>query len=551
MASFFLAPDPVQSTFFIPGGAIPGAGAQLFIYVAGSVSTKTTVYKDNAGNAAWSNPIVLDSGGNLPNGGVVWIPSGVSIKAVWAPSNDTDPPSSPYRTIDNIAGINDTTGSQTEWIAGPTPTFVSGTQFTLVGDQTANFTKARRLKFTVTAGTVYGAITNSTFGALTTVNVVFASGALDSGLNAVSYSLIAPDNPSINADYVFKQASSVASAGNGTTNIWGVAGNSVHITGTNAIFNFSTAPYPGASRRVIFDSALSLNSSAAITMAANANVVTAANDRAEVYAETTSTSVVTFYKQSGKATIDQAAIASGRNIAARTNSGTPNTKLDITADEFILKDSNNNAFQALGVSGSIDFTSTGVNALDTGTQSTSVFYYGYVIANPAGSTAVLGSLSSSSPTLPAGYTFKALATAAKSGAGPAFLKYRQVGNIAHYDTINSVLSSAGINTIPSAVSLSNFVPPIALEGILHVSGQATAGAGSISANAQLRVVSSTATYEQSLLAAAASGATTWGYKTAVPNISQQVFVVFDNTTNFANSNYLVDVLAFKLPLGGE
>lgn len=299
MASFFLAPDPIQSTFFVPGGAIPGSGVQLFIYVAGSVSTKTTVYKDNAGNAAWTNPIVMDSGGNLPNGGVVWIPAGVSIKAVWAPANDTDPPTSPYRTIDNMSGVNDTTSAQTEWIVGPTPTFVSGSQFTLVGDQTLIFTKSRRLKFTVTAGTVYGAISSVSFGGVTTVNVAFASGALDAGLSAVSYSLIAPDNPSINADYVNKQASSVASSGNGTTNIWGIAGNYVHVTGTNSVFNFSSAPYPGAQRTVIFDGALSLNSSAALTMFGNANVTTAANDRANVYADTATSAIVSFYRQSG------------------------------------------------------------------------------------------------------------------------------------------------------------------------------------------------------------------------------------------------------------
>lgn len=197
MASFFLAPDPVQSTFFIPGGAVPGNGAQLFIYVAGSVSTKTTVYKDNAGNAAWSNPIVLDSGGNLPNGGVVWIPAGVSIKAVWAPSNDTDPPGSPYRTIDNIQGVNDITSSVSEWQAGPAPSFISGTSFSLVGDQTANFTIGRRAKFTVTAGTVYGIITNSAFTTLTTVTMAMDGvQVLDSGLSAVSYGLLASTNQS-------------------------------------------------------------------------------------------------------------------------------------------------------------------------------------------------------------------------------------------------------------------------------------------------------------------------------------------------------------------
>lgn len=300
MASFFLAPDPVQSTFFIPGGATPGNGAQLFIYVAGSVSTPTTVYKDNAGAASWTNPIVLDSGGNLPLGGVVWIPAGVTIKAVWAPSNDTSPPTSPYRTIDNIAGINDTTASATDWIPGPAPTFISSTQFTLVGDQTTTFTKSRRLKFTVTAGTVYGTISSSSFGAVTTVNVAFSSGALDAGLSSVFYSLIDPSLPSVNSDYSNKQASTVASAANGTTNIWGLAGDSVHVSGTNPVFNFSSAPYAGARRKVIFDGILGLMSSAALTMQGNLNVTTAVNDMAEVYAQTTSTNIITFYKASGR-----------------------------------------------------------------------------------------------------------------------------------------------------------------------------------------------------------------------------------------------------------
>lgn len=268
---------------------------QLFLYAAGS-STKQTAAKDNAGAASWSNPIILDSGGNLPSGGVIWFTAGQNYKAVYAPSNDTDPPASPYRTIDNLSGINDITSAVTEWIAGPTPTFVSGSQFTLSGDQTATFTKSRRLKFTVTAGTTYGAISSVSFAAnTTTVNVAFASGALDSGLSAVSYSIIDPSNPSVDAEYADKQASSVASSGNGTTNIWGVAGNSLHITGTNTINNFSTAPYTGAIRELVFDGALSLNHNAtSLIMPGAANITTAVGDTARVYADGASTRVLGF-----------------------------------------------------------------------------------------------------------------------------------------------------------------------------------------------------------------------------------------------------------------
>lgn len=192
MATTFLAATPIQDTFFLPGTNTPGNGVQLFCYAAGS-STKTTVYKDNAGATPHTNPIVLDSGGNIPLGGEVWQTQGQSMKYVYAPSNDTDPPASPYRTLDNMPGTNDVSAQTgVEWLTGPTPTFVSGTQFTLVGDQTATFTIGRRLKFTVTAGTVYGRIVASAFGALTTVTLVMdGTQALDAGLSAVSYGLLA------------------------------------------------------------------------------------------------------------------------------------------------------------------------------------------------------------------------------------------------------------------------------------------------------------------------------------------------------------------------
>lgn len=195
MAQKFLAPDPVQSTFFIPGGYTPGNGVQVFVYLAGT-TTKTTVYKDDQGVTAWSNPIVLDSGGNLPSGGSVWITQGETIKIVWAPSTDTDPPASPYRTIDDIVGINDVTFTSAEWVAGTTPSFVSATSFTLSGDLTSTYMPGRRIKTTNTGGTIYSTVMYSAHsGGTTTIVVQNDSGSLDSGLSAVSYSLLSANNP--------------------------------------------------------------------------------------------------------------------------------------------------------------------------------------------------------------------------------------------------------------------------------------------------------------------------------------------------------------------
>lgn len=196
MTIVYLSPDPINSTQFIPGSNTPAAGAKLFSYIAGS-TTKQDAFVDNTGVGKWSNPIILDSGGNLGGSNEVWIPAGLPAKFVLAPSNDTDPPVSPYWTRDNLTGINDTTATQTEWVAGPIPTFISTTSFSLVGDQTLIFTVNRRVRTTNTGGTVYSTIVTSVFGVLTTVTVINDSGTLDAGLSAVWYGLIPPTNNSL------------------------------------------------------------------------------------------------------------------------------------------------------------------------------------------------------------------------------------------------------------------------------------------------------------------------------------------------------------------
>lgn len=299
--AYYIVPD-LAGTWFIPGGNTPATGGQLFTYLAGS-STKTTAYKDNLGNSAWTNPIVLDSGGNLPSGGQVWIPTGVTIDVVFAPANDTDPPASPYKTLQDLPGINDVNSQASEWVTGPAPTFVSDTSFVLQGDQSGTFKNGRRIRTTNTAGTVYGRITGAVFSASsTTVNTVSdAPGVLDSGLSATAYSLLDPQYTSIDEYHVFKDAGTVSSAGNGTTNIWGVAGNAVHIFGTNTIASFSTAAYAGATRNIIFDGALTLQTSAAFLSCPAGNLRTAAGDRAQLLASTAAHGVITqFQKASGQ-----------------------------------------------------------------------------------------------------------------------------------------------------------------------------------------------------------------------------------------------------------
>lgn len=189
------SPFGPKPQFELATGA-PNVGGQLFFYVAGSVNTKQNTYTDSTGGVANTNPIILNSLGQPTN--EIWFAAGQAYKVVFAPAGDTDPPSSPIWSIDNLRGINDSSVTVDQWVSsGITPTFVSTTQFTMPGDQTSNFAVGRRVKCTVTAGTVYGRISVSAYAALTTVTLVMDGvSVLDAGLSAVSYGLLSPGNMS-------------------------------------------------------------------------------------------------------------------------------------------------------------------------------------------------------------------------------------------------------------------------------------------------------------------------------------------------------------------
>lgn len=174
---------------FLDASGNPLNGGFLYTYTAGS-STPLGTYTTSAGNVSNANPIVLNANGYPSNGSSVvsvWLTAGSSYKFELQTSAGVT-----VWTRDNISGINDTSVSTDEWSAsGLTPTYVSTTSFTLAGDQTTNFHVGRRLQFTVTAGTVYGRILTTAYGALTTVTLVMdGSQVLDSGLSAVSLAVL-------------------------------------------------------------------------------------------------------------------------------------------------------------------------------------------------------------------------------------------------------------------------------------------------------------------------------------------------------------------------
>lgn len=90
-----LSPPPKQA--FLDNNGRPLVGGQLFTYEAGT-NTKLATYTDAGGLTANSNPIVLDFRGECD----LWIPPNVAYKFVLAPANDTDPPTNPIWSVDDI-----------------------------------------------------------------------------------------------------------------------------------------------------------------------------------------------------------------------------------------------------------------------------------------------------------------------------------------------------------------------------------------------------------------------------------------------------------------
>lgn len=201
---------------FVDANGAPMSSGSLLTYV-GSSSTPQVTYTDSTGGVANPTTITLNTRGETPN--EVWLTGGVTYKFVLKDSGGAI-----IWTVDGVTGVNDTTASQSEWVVGPTPTFVSATSFTVAGDQTTTFTAGRRVKTTNSGGTVYSTIASSVFGASTTVTVVNDSGTIDSGLSVVSYGLLSAANSSI--------PSVKLSSGNWTISNTFTASNAVMLSGT-------------------------------------------------------------------------------------------------------------------------------------------------------------------------------------------------------------------------------------------------------------------------------------------------------------------------------
>lgn len=104
MTTMVLAPSPVQQ--FTDNNNNLLVGGQLFCYLAGT-TTKQAAFTDAGGNTALPNPIILNARGEVAPSAIgtscgLWLDPSLSYKFVLSPSTDSDPPTNPFWTIDNV-----------------------------------------------------------------------------------------------------------------------------------------------------------------------------------------------------------------------------------------------------------------------------------------------------------------------------------------------------------------------------------------------------------------------------------------------------------------
>lgn len=101
-----LSPSPKLA--FLDNNGRPLVGGLVFTYAAGT-TTKVATYRDSAGTLN-TNPIVLDYRGECD----IWLDPTLTYKYTLAPPGDTDPPTKPIWTVDNISPL----GGLTQIIIG-------------------------------------------------------------------------------------------------------------------------------------------------------------------------------------------------------------------------------------------------------------------------------------------------------------------------------------------------------------------------------------------------------------------------------------------------
>lgn len=202
---------------FLDSAGNPLAGGTVATYIPGTTTPKNT-YQDSGYTIANTNPVTLDSAGEC----VMW-GDGLYRLIVKDSSGNTvyDQDASGDVTTDTTTALAD----DLPWIDvtlywGDAPQYATATTFTVSGNVTSRYEVDRRIRATVSAGSIYGTITASSYTTFTTVTVSWDSTQLDNTVSAIALGAVTAELKLLsqsNADAKYEPNGSDGSNFDGTT----------------------------------------------------------------------------------------------------------------------------------------------------------------------------------------------------------------------------------------------------------------------------------------------------------------------------------------------
>lgn len=151
-------------------------------------------------------------------------------------------------------------------------------------------------------------------------------------------------------------------------------------------------------------------------------------------------------------------IADKRGLVVKLNASNPNYQVDVDADYLKLDES---TLLLSSVDLTIDISAgTGANKLDTGSEAANTWYSIWVICNPTTDTvAGLFSTSTTSPTMPSGYTKKRRVGWVRNIGTSNFWKFYQIGDWWHWDYEIDILTTNSAANSWTDIDCSSAIPP--------------------------------------------------------------------------------------------
>lgn len=176
-----------------------------------------------------------------------------------------------------------------------------------------------------------------------------------------------------------------------------------------------------------------------------------------------------------------------QGLKVTNDSGTPSTKIDITAVAATMVNTSGTSVRSLAVSIVIDLTTgtstSAANGMDGEARGTSAWLYCYLISNGTTTSGLVTKTSplSGNPTLPAGYTYYTYVGAMYVDSSGNLLRTLQEKNYTHYVVTASTNTaslpamangSAGSVSVPTwvGIALGAFVPPTASSVYVSANG---------------------------------------------------------------------------------